>query len=74
MESNSIHLRVDSKLLELLEKEAKRKNTTIQNLIRAILKSKYTRKVRYTPDFIDSFAGKPRRKIKTFEDYFSKPR
>ncbi len=75
MPNPDIHMRVEPKLLKLLEAESKRKNISAQTLIRSILKLRYTRKARARPRaFEDYFAGKPRRKIKSYEDYFSEKR
>ncbi len=75
MQNKQINIRIEPKLLKLLEIEAKRRNINIQQLIRKILKLRYTRKAKTSHlEFEDYFAGKPRRKIKSFEDYFSEKR
>lgn len=44
MGGESIHLRVEPKLLHHLQADAKRKEQTVPGLIRSILKAKYNRK------------------------------
>ncbi len=75
MRNKQINVRIEPRLLKLLEAEAKRKNTSIQEVMREILKSRYTRKAKAgSLSYEDYFAGKPRRKIKSFEDLFSEKR
>ena len=73
MEGESIHLRVEQKLLALMQKEANYKKIGLPELVREVFKARYTRKAKKEgkASYEDFFSRGRGRTIKSYEDYFS---
>lgn len=76
MTGHSIHVRVEPKLQKLIENEARMKKISEPELIRRVMDLRYVRKAASVDNdsFLSLFAGKPRKKVRSYEDQFSDKR
>lgn len=73
MINHAILVRVPPKLQKFIETEARMKKISEPELIRRVMDLRYVRKAASTDSdsFLSLFAGKPRKKIRSYEDQFS---
>lgn len=71
MRNQGIHVRIEPKLFQKLEVEARKEKKSIPEIIRKLIADRYRRKEQYKRTSGPEWAGPPRRKIKTWLDEWS---
>lgn len=71
MINKGVLVRIEPKMFQKLEVEARREKKSIPELIRKLISERFRRKEQYKRTSGPEWAGPPRRKIRTWLDEFS---